>query len=402
MSIATYEKENKCALLKVKKIEDTSEFLCLKDKWDVLLSQSRTNSIFLSWEWLYTWWLVYKDTRNLCIFTVEDGDGNLLGIAPFVSRRVRFLFNSLTVLEFLGTGERKNEKVCSEFLDFIIQKDREEEIMDILLNYLISNSSKWDIINLESVLDNSCIVKYASFFKSIQTLRLWKYPDDIGGYNYLVLPESWNAYIKSKKIKFRKEIKRIKKYMPKYGNVNVRICEDEVSLNEDMERFIRLHQMRWNSVGKPGRFSCEKFSHFHKRLAPLLLRKGRLLLLSVEINGQLQICEYGFGYNQNLFIYQTGYNPFFPKKAGLGFFSMSYLIEYAITQGFNEIDFLRGEGFHKDRWSRNKHSCFNLTIIRKGIKAKLYILMKAMEQRLKYLIKTMLRYTKERMGHKYA
>ena len=92
------------------------DFKALKDEWNQLLSSSYSNSVFLTWEWLYTWWKYYNYSKKLFIVTVRDKEGALLGIAPMCITEVKSNgLTSMKTLTFLGTGE-----VCSEYLDFIV------------------------------------------------------------------------------------------------------------------------------------------------------------------------------------------------------------------------------------------------------------------------------------------
>lgn len=372
----------------LKKVEALSDFMALKDRWEGLLSQSANESIFLTWEWVYHWWLVYKENRDLFILTVEDEEGNLLGIAPLLSHKVLSPVGTLKLLEFLGTGESKKDKVCSEFLDFIVHKERKEEVTKVMFEYLLNNISCWDILNLESLLDDSNLLRYISVQKNAR-LQLWKTSNNGCGYNYSVLSGDWDTYINGRG-KHRKSLRQARKNIMKYGNIGVRICDDETSLSEDIRSFIRLHQLRWNSLGKPGCFSSRKFTQFHQGLAHSLLKKGRLFLQLLEINGKPEVCEYSFEYNRRLFIYQSGFNPQLARNISIGHLSMSYLVENAFVKGIKEIELLRGGESHKERWARDKRLVFNIVIARKNLKGYLYIVIRMSLEKFKHLIKGMI------------
>src|SRR2546425_5977022 len=86
----------------IERIEDLGGFEKLKDEWTELLDASASNCLFLTWEWLYTWWKHLSAGRRLCLLTVRSG-GELLAIAPLALRPpqpIRLVpFHSL---EFLG------------------------------------------------------------------------------------------------------------------------------------------------------------------------------------------------------------------------------------------------------------------------------------------------------------
>jgi len=72
---------------------------------------------------------------------VRDELSNLVGVAP-LSAKCEKIWINLKTLEFIG-----NEKVCSEYLDFILFKEKESQCLELIFNYLISLDS-WNIIDL--------------------------------------------------------------------------------------------------------------------------------------------------------------------------------------------------------------------------------------------------------------
>ena len=83
---------------------------------------SDSDCLFLSWEWLYTWWKHLSEDRQLAIFAVRCG-GRLDALALLCLRPASLWHRRpLPVLEFLGNG-----CVGSDYLDFIVRKGCEAE-----------------------------------------------------------------------------------------------------------------------------------------------------------------------------------------------------------------------------------------------------------------------------------
>src|SRR4051794_23919497 len=61
---------------------EPKEFDTLKEKWNALLSKSRSDTVFLRWEWMHTWWRHFGRNRTLFLIGAES-DGELVGLAPF-------------------------------------------------------------------------------------------------------------------------------------------------------------------------------------------------------------------------------------------------------------------------------------------------------------------------------
>jgi len=71
------------------------DFVGMKDKWNELLEGSSTNDVFLTWEWMFSWWNTFKDDgKKLHILVGKDSQGRFIGIAPWYVERRNYLFGS--------------------------------------------------------------------------------------------------------------------------------------------------------------------------------------------------------------------------------------------------------------------------------------------------------------------
>ena len=110
--------------MNIEVIKDIERFRSLKDEWDGLLDNSSADNIFLTWEWLYTWWSVFGKEDDLFILLYRDGSEALQGILPLYIKKKRIL-NIIFIkeLRFIGYGA----SVSSEYLNFISLPNLENE-----------------------------------------------------------------------------------------------------------------------------------------------------------------------------------------------------------------------------------------------------------------------------------
>ena len=86
----------------------------LAGKWNDLLKGSRANTVFLTWEWLFSWAGCYlNEDRNLFILGVYR-DHELIGIAPWYIRHDKYRLLGMRRIEFLGSPD-----AGSDYLDVI-------------------------------------------------------------------------------------------------------------------------------------------------------------------------------------------------------------------------------------------------------------------------------------------
>src|SRR2546427_11808932 len=69
----------------VEMVHGTEDLMGMREEWSDLLTESATDCVFLTWEWLTTWWRHLAGERKLFVLAVRQR-GLLLAIAPLVVR----------------------------------------------------------------------------------------------------------------------------------------------------------------------------------------------------------------------------------------------------------------------------------------------------------------------------
>ena len=133
-------------MLSIVKISDQNEFANLKKDWDALLKKSKSDTVFLTWEWMYTWWECFKENKQLFILAVYGENEEMVGIAPLCMDKKKIGgIPVLNYIKFLGTMP-----ISSDHLDFIIYQGREREVLGTIVNYLFKENI-WDLCLLSNI-----------------------------------------------------------------------------------------------------------------------------------------------------------------------------------------------------------------------------------------------------------
>jgi len=319
-------------------LRDEKAFYLLKEEWNSLLDRSESKSVFLTWEWLYNWWKVYREDRELFIICGYDGE-ELKAIFPLLKRKLKRLgiFKEVR-LEFLGTGEDERDEVCSYLMEPIIYLDEKCDLYyDALLSFLSGHLlNEWDYIYLSSLRASSAFVKaITNFFKSADyVIRINKTFDN----GVTILDVGWDGFIKSLGKRTRKRLKREKKILEATNGFNYKFLEDEKDLHKMLDIFKDLSLKRW---GKKSAFASSKFFDFQKMVCKDFYKKGILKLSLMEGNGKIIAGNLDYAYKDTVYGYQTAFDPVFNSKIGVGFLSMVYCIESAINEGYKRYDWYR-------------------------------------------------------------
>jgi len=358
--------------MRVEEINDYGEFLALEKDWRNLLQKSE-HTVFLTWEWLSTWWKHYGKDKKLLLLLVKENN-EILGIAPLMYSVYRMFGLRIGKVEFIGSPH-------SDYNDFILAK-KKLECIKLFVNYLFNHPEKWECIDLMDIPETS---KNIAFLRELskRTEKFHKCP-------YIPLPKSYEEFLARLSSNQRRYIKKNLRKLEKAFEVEVTECVEPHFINEGMAWLFKLHQKRWESKGFEGAFSDEKFRSFHLDIAHIFSQKGWLGLFLLKLSGTPVAADYGFRYQSKYYAYLPGFDPKYSKYS-VGNMLRAYLIRKFISEGLREFDFMRGAEEYKKRWRAVARWNYRVIIIRNGLTAKirhwLYNQYWQQASKLKYLMK---------------
>ena len=360
--------------LSVEQITTDAAFSALQAEWNPLLKQSANNEITLTWEWMDTWWSVFKDpSRHLFILTFREEDGHLVGIAPFQIRTVRSypFLPAIVQIAFLPYGEAEADEICSDYLNFIISPGREAEVIAKTIDYLTNDcAGTWDEIVLDAISDDSKNLQLLREASSSHTSILYQEVNKGPSY-FITLPDQWDTFLMGRSGQFRNQYRRHIKRAEKEGKLRYEHAQTPKQLEEGFCILASLHQMRWQERGEAGVFSSEKFLLFHKQFAERSLENGWVRLQSLYINTVPIAAIYNFFYNNKIYFYQSGIDEKSYKDIAPGTLMHGLCIEESIHQGIREYDFLFGTPGYKTRWTSTFRRLVKIKISSKSVNARL-------------------------------
>ncbi len=362
-------------MLSIKKISTQNEFSKLKREWTALLKKSRADTLFLTWEWLYTWWECFQENRQLFILAVYDEDVKLVGIAPLCISKKRLVgIPVLKYIKFLGTLP-----ISSDHLDFIIYKGMEKEILAAFVEFLFQES-RWDYCLLSNIPTTSLTGR---LLKGIIGGR--PFQSEISQVcPYVLLPTQFESFHSSLSRKMRSNTKREKhNLIKKYHGLDLVIWENPKDLESAMKKLFELHEKLLKSMKYNSNFIRNNVRQFHKKIASLFLDTDMLRLYFLRVQGKDVATLYAFKYNNKLFHYQSGRDPKWSKE-GVGGILINLVIEDAINKGYAEFDFLRGMEDYKTRLTDKKREEIDI-FIANSFSARIFLLLRNLYHKLRHL-----------------
>jgi len=327
-------------MLEIKVFNKEKEFHEFKGRWNSFLSSTRSDTIFMTWEWLAAWWDQFKKGKELLILAGYDGE-KLVGIAPLMKSKVSAYGIKLDAVMFLGSGQ----ETSPDHMDFIITEEYRKLFLDAVFKYLMSVKHSWDMLRFEDcVRDDDFIDGLPARIDDKIKYSVVSNPENICA--FIKLPGTWEEYENSLSSKIRYNIRRNHKNLSKEYGTEFKMIDDPAEVDRVMRRLIEIHQMRMTEKNKTGQSMTSGFWEFHLRIAPELSAGGNLFLGVIKVDDTIIACQYAFSYNNVIYHYQSGLDTEF-RKYGIGKILVYSMIEESIKRGFVKFDFLKGNEKYK-------------------------------------------------------
>ncbi len=330
-------------MVEIEYVQDQDRFDGLREEWSALLPESGADNLFLTWEWLRTWWKHLSGRRRLFIVAVRQG-GRLLAIAP-LSRKPGGFARLLPILEFLGTGT-----AGSDYLDIIVRRGSEPEVREALAREMGGWKAALALSQLKE--DGST--------GSAMAHRLAEGRWAVSRERTDVCPfiplagHTFDSYLGTLGREHRYNFRRRLRNLERDSSVRFEKVESEESRGEVLSALLTLHDERWRTRGGSAAFDAAGIVAFHDEFSRLALQLGWLRLFVLRIDGQPAATLYGFRRGPTFYFYQSGWDPrFSPRSVGL--VTLGLAIRSALEEGVEEFDLLHGSESYKFHWAREAH-----------------------------------------------
>lgn len=329
--------------VKIRLIQKKADFQELKEEWRSLLEDCSSKNIFLTWEWLFTWWKFFSlnnSNHKLSLIELRDRDGRLIGIGPFKLNKTKFSNRS----EFIGNGA----DVITEYLDLIIRKGYETTVRECA-SKLLNEFKGADVISFKPFMRGNILdwndIKWP--YRRMQRFSRCPVVD---------LPTSWDEFLKNKSKNFKKKSKEHYRVCRRDLKLRLIRVDSAKELQGRMKDLERLHHCRWS--GMSASFNSEAYRQFHLDIARQFLENGWLRLFFL-LDGKKEVAAlYCFAYDGVYYYYQSGRDPAYAKYR-VGFVLMNLVIQEAIREGARRFDMLTGEEVYKYRWADRDNICYH-------------------------------------------
>lgn len=319
-------------------VASSQEFDALQAQWTVLHAVAGL-AAFQSFQWMRAWWHHFGTSPRYALqLLVAQAGERIVAIFPCMVERVRIAgILPLRKLVPLGRG-------VSDYLDMIVLPEYRDAACEAFAR-AIKEQIQCEEVRFSEVPDGSPLHRvlellHASGFDTTRTVRE-QCPRTL-------LLSSWEETLAGFTKNQRKSLSYIERRLEKTFQVQFRRVGPGDDLAAELDRFMDMHQRRWQAVGQPGAFADSVTRRFHLDVAREFHAQGWLVLAFLMLEGQPAASMYGFkvGGQLQFYLSGTGGEDSF-RKYSPGVALHVYCMQQMIAEGVAMYDFLRGTEQYK-------------------------------------------------------
>ncbi len=314
------------------------EFLEERTQWNQAAERSIDNNIFLSWEWISTWWKHFGEKRRFFLIAITDRN-NILAAAPLMLSTHSILGLTLTKLQFVGSPD-------SDYHSFLLTQGNQQLAMN-MIKYAHRRVPELDIIELREIPETS---ETAKLLGNAPNMPCRFERRSRSTCPCVHLPGNYEEYFAGLSSNLRASLRASERKLMKNFKVAFRIVGDPDATEKAMRTMFELHEKRRAAQKQDSAFMRQKTRDFHLEVAKTFADRGWLVLAFLTLDEEPVAALYAFKYANKLHYYQSGFDPRYYRYGVLQLLH-NYLIRHCIANGLSEYDFMRGNEPYKRRWN---------------------------------------------------
>lgn len=286
-------------------VDSIEGFQGLREDWNELYNECHSTTIFSSWDWMFTWWEVFNKSINsqLFILTLYENK-KLIGLAPFHINETfpKSLVQGRTLC-FIGCGEEAQDKIVSQYSDFIVKPENKEKMISSVSRYLYESKNKWDFADFQFLLEGSFISECFGSQKYKVSTNLSLY----GNRFYIPEMKNFDDFQNQMGNRWSKMLKKKSRKLDNDGQITIESSSDIESAKNAFKKLVDMHEARWENRSVVGIFESDLFNEFHLKILERLVSQKKAFINTLCLDGEALASYYYFIDKSQIHYYQSGF-----------------------------------------------------------------------------------------------
>lgn len=326
--------------------------------WNQLVSQSVTDSVFLTFDWLSSWWKAFASSGDsLCVVTAFRGS-QLCAAAPLLRRRERRGAVSLTSLRSLTN-------VHTPRYDWLWRKEDPGAVRAVF--DALQRDAAWDTMTLDYVPSDSPTL--GVLLNLAHEARGRAKQDWCMSSPWVPIRGAWSDYYATLSTKLRSNTRYAERKLGEIGALTLTEVRGGTELAAALRRAYTIEQSSWK--GKSGTAIADHPSEeqFYSEVAALASERGWFRLFFLELDGRPIAFDYCLDYRQTCNLVKIGYEPTFGKHSPGNVLRMRVLEQLFAGGRHRQYDMLGTASEYKLRWTQDVRELSTFCLFRRRARA---------------------------------
>ncbi len=328
---------------RIEHLRTLAQLDALEKDWTDLIGAIPEAPIFLTWEWVRTWWAHFGQDRELWLLTARDQEGQLLGLAPLMRELVGPRWMGIRGLSYIGTG-----MIAPAHLGILARTCHQERLEQAFLVFLLNQAGNWDVASFASVAQDAPM--HSLLMTAGGRIQVWpRLPVP-----YIPLPGDWETYCQTLNKKLRRNLRYFRSKLENDypGKVDFRLMTEPRDVQKTMERLTELCRARWHARKLSTAFDDSGYLSFHQAIADTALSLGWLRLHALTADDRVIAVFYCFHFHDRIYAYQIGFDLDWSGYSP-GRLLIAHGIQAATKEGSTELDWGPGDDEYKLAWTEH-------------------------------------------------
>jgi CelD/BcsL family acetyltransferase involved in cellulose biosynthesis len=316
----------------------------LRSEWQMLF-RTADASPFLSCEWIAAWHQWFG--RNVVPYVLcARSDNKLVGLLALGEEKRCLPLLPIGVQRLFFLGE---DAGGADYLDVLSLPGYEREAASAIFDHLAYHGT-FDVLDLDSMATDSPSLP----------LLMQRF-DTKKGFHYRLTPRFVCPQVKFefdwadilKQSRRANNFKRRLQQLRKHKGFEYKTITHPEEIGVAFERFLVLHEARWDGKGGSSATGHEVRRAFHRDVVNRLAHAGLIRFDELWLEGACRASIYGIDDGHYYYFYNSGYDPDW-KSISPGMVLLGLSLEAAVKRGIKVYDFLRGEENYKFDWANSR------------------------------------------------
>jgi D-aspartate ligase len=333
--------------LGIREVRTLEEMRSLQPVWDVLLSRADRPEVYLTFEWMLTWWKCLGGKgKDLLILVVTEGEESI-GIVPLMRSRGWSCGLPARSIRFISSVQwADTPSNCPATLDVIALPGRSVDVLNCLFRHLSDRRIPWDIIHLTPIPQSS-----PTTASLVELARQHGYPvsqSTVFKNSYLQIATGWEEYYSSLSSHFRKRLLCQEHKLEALGKFRLDVFSEpavvERALKDIME--IEKHSWKWDSGVS---LNSAALNYFYHEFAREASKKGWLSLWVMSAGNRKIAYDYLVNYEGQVEVLKGSFDEEFRRYSPGILLTLKEFDTY-LHGKVRRIGLLWGDDLSKRRW----------------------------------------------------